>query len=107
MAGAAGPARETLITARRAHTVKSRLATPAPGVMRIRFHHMRHTSATLLLEAGETEKTVAVRLGDAVEMVNETYAHVTGKMRRRSAATLAGILDGESRAQDVPSRGAP
>src|SRR6266700_586521 len=39
------------------------------GVVRIRFHDMRHTHATLLLEAGETERYVAERLGDTVEMI--------------------------------------
>lgn len=41
---------------------------------------LRHTHATLLLENGETERYVAERLGDTVEMIHETYAHVTPKM---------------------------
>jgi integrase len=48
-----------------------------PGVIRIRFHDMRHTHATLLLEEGATERYVAERLGDTVEMIHETYGHVT------------------------------
>ena len=42
---------------------------------------MRHTHATLLLENGATERYVAERLGDTVEMIHETYGHVTPKMR--------------------------
>jgi hypothetical protein len=38
---------------------------------------MRHTHATLLLEDGATERYVAERLGDTVEMIHETYGHVT------------------------------
>jgi integrase len=34
-----------------------------PAVIRIRFHDMRHTHATLLLENGGTERQVAERLG--------------------------------------------
>lgn len=85
-----------------------RLVTECPDVQMIRLHDCRHTCATLLLEEGESEKAVAERLGDTVEMVNETYAHVTAKMRRRAASTMAGILDGRRalRAQDVPSGGA-
>lgn len=43
-----------------------------PGVIRIRFHDQRHTHATLLLEDGATERYVAERLGDTVEMIHET-----------------------------------
>lgn len=42
------------------------------GVVRIRFHDMRHTHATLLLEDGATERYVAERLGDTVQMIHET-----------------------------------
>jgi Phage integrase family len=63
-----------------------------PGVVRIRFHDMRHTHATLLLEAGETERYVAERLGDTVEMIHETYGHVTPKMRVAAVKRLAARL---------------
>ncbi|TMC00952.1 MAG: hypothetical protein E6J41_33805, partial [Chloroflexi bacterium] len=36
-----------------------RRAEACPGVVRIRFHDMRHTHATLLLEDGATERYVA------------------------------------------------
>jgi integrase len=61
-------------------------------VPRIRFHDMRHTHATLLLENGETEKYVAERLGDTVEMIHETYGHVTPKMRTAAVQRLADLL---------------
>lgn len=59
------------------------------GVVRIRFHDMRHTHATLLLEDGATERYVAERLGNTVEMVHETYGHVTPKMRVAAVERLA------------------
>lgn len=42
-----------------------------------RFHELRHTHATWLLEKGESPKTVAERLGDASDaFVLATYGHV-------------------------------
>ena len=66
-----------------------RRAELCPGVIRIRFHDMRHTHATLLLEDGATERYVAERRGDTVEMVHETYGHVTPKMRVAAVERLA------------------
>lgn len=69
-----------------------RMAEKCPTVRRIRFHDMRHTHATLLLENGETEKYVAERLGDTVEMIHETYGHVTPRMRAGAVERLAARL---------------
>jgi integrase len=69
-----------------------RRAEQCPGVIRIRFHDVRHTHATLLLEDGATEKYVAERLGDTVEMIHETYGHVTPKMRAAAVERLAARL---------------
>ena len=66
-----------------------RKAQLCAGVVRIRFHDMRHTHATLLLEDGATERYVAERLGDTVEMIHETYGHVTPKMRIAAVERLA------------------
>src|SRR6266545_681905 len=81
-----------------------RRAEKCPGVIRIRLHDLRHTHATLLLEDGETERYVAERLGDTVEMIHETYGHVTPKMRvadvRRLAARLATPVTGSTTVRD-------
>ena len=53
---------------------------------------MRHAHATLLLENGETERYVAERLGDTVEMIHETYGHVTPKMRVAAVRRLAALV---------------
>lgn len=71
-----------------------RRALACPSVVRIRFHDMRHTHATLLLENGETAGYVAERLGDTVEMIHQTYGHVTRKMRIGAVQRLAGLLAG-------------
>jgi integrase len=66
----------------------------AAGLKVIRFHDMRHTHATLLLENGESLKYVAERLGDREDTVLITYAHVTSKMRAAAVSRLASLIDG-------------
>ncbi len=66
----------------------------------MRFHDQRHTHATLLLEAGEPERYVAERLGDTVEMIHETYGHVTPKMRVAAVKRLAARLAAPVTARD-------
>jgi len=75
------------------------------GVIRIRFHDQRHTHATLLLEEGATERYVAERLGDTVEMIHETYGHVTPKMRATAVDRLGSLLVGAPASGD-PGTGA-
>jgi len=69
-----------------------RRAEECPAAIRIRLHDCRHTHATLLLENGETEKYVAERLGDTVEMIHETYGHVTPRMRAGAVSRLAALI---------------
>jgi len=68
----------------------------AAGVRVIRFHDMRHSNATLLLENGESLKYVAERLGDREDTVLETYSHVTSKMRTGAVSRLAASIDGRN-----------
>lgn len=52
------------------------------------FHSLRHTHATMLIEAGESMKTVQERLGHSrISTTMDTYAHVTKSMKK-SAANL-------------------
>jgi integrase len=67
-------------------------AAACPAVLRIRFHDMRHTHATLPLEGGETIKYVAERLGDREDTVVETYAHVTPRMRSSAVSKVRGFF---------------
>lgn len=62
--------------------------------MRLRFHDLRHTHATLVLENGESLEYVSEHLGDREDTVLLTYAHVTDKMRTGAVSRLAGLLDG-------------
>ena len=55
----------------------------------VSFHDLRHTHATLLLEAGTDLKTVQDRLGhESIVTTGNIYAHVTGNMKRDAADKL-------------------
>lgn len=65
----------------------------AAGVPRLRFHDMRHTSATLLLAEGVHPKIVQERLGHAnISMTLDRYSHVTQGMQRQAADVLDAAL---------------
>lgn len=70
------------------HRVLARAKLP-----RFKFHELRHTSATLLLKAGENIKVVSERLGHAgIEITLKHYAHVLEGMQRQAAVKMGGIL---------------
>lgn len=71
-----------------------RKLTMVAGVPSIRFHDLRHTSATLLLAEGVHPKIVQERLGHAdISMTLNRYSHVTPGMQRQAADTIdAAIL---------------
>jgi integrase len=55
----------------------------------IRFHDARHTFATVMLELGESPKTVQTMLGHAtITITLETYSHVSLDLEKRAAAKL-------------------
>ncbi|MHB8648122.1 MAG: tyrosine-type recombinase/integrase [Thermomicrobiales bacterium] len=63
------------------------------GLPRIRFHDLRHTAATLLLEAGTHPRVVAERLGHSTpSLVMNVYSHVTDRMQSQATATIDRIL---------------
>jgi integrase len=64
------------------------------GLPRIRFHDLRHTSATLGLAAGESLKAVSRRLGHSdIAITANTYAQVPDATAARDARRLAAGLD--------------
>jgi integrase len=66
------------------------------GVARIRFHDLRHTSATLLLEAGVNPKVVQERLGHAnIAITLDLYSHVSPHMQDDAAARLDAAIYGD------------
>jgi integrase len=55
----------------------------------LRFHDLRHTSASLLLAQGVHPKIVQERLGHAdISMTLNRYSHVTPDMQRAAADVL-------------------
>ncbi len=67
--------------------------TARAGVPTIRFHDLRHTSATLLLSQGVHGKIVQERLGHAnIAMTLDLYSHVTSDMQRQAAEMMEATI---------------
>jgi integrase len=65
----------------------------------IRLHDLRHTHATLALQAGVHPKVVSERLGHAtVAITLDTYSHAIPAMQEEAAALIAGLVFADSRA---------
>lgn len=65
------------------------------GLKRIRFHDLRHTHATLLLEAHVDITVVSRRLGHAnVQVTADRYAHVTERLQYDAAERFSAYVDG-------------
>jgi len=61
----------------------------------IRFHDLRHTHATLLLQQGEHPKVVSERLGHStITITMDTYSHVMPNMQKEAAKKLDNFLFG-------------
>jgi len=59
----------------------------------IRLHDLRHTHATLALQAGIHPKVVSERLGHAtVSITLDTYSHAIPAMQEEAAALIAGLV---------------
>lgn len=62
----------------------------------IRFHDMRHTHATIMLQLGEHPKVVSERLGHSkVPVTLDIYSHVTPDMQKESADKFAIAIEGK------------
>ncbi|MFQ5968118.1 MAG: tyrosine-type recombinase/integrase [Acidimicrobiia bacterium] len=64
-------------------------------VPRIRLHDLRHTHASLMLQAGIHPKVVSERLGHAtVQLTLDTYSHVIPALQEDAADRVAELLFG-------------
>lgn len=64
-----------------------------PGLPRIRLQDLRHTWATLALQAGIHPKIVSERLGHAnISITLDIYSHVAPSMRAEAANTVAAYI---------------
>lgn len=65
------------------------------GLERIRLHDLRHTWATLALEAGVHVKVVSERLGHSSSVITlDTYSHVSAGMASDAADQVASLIFG-------------
>jgi integrase len=63
------------------------------GVPYIRFHDLRHTSATLMLLSGVPVKVVSEMLGhSSIAITLDVYAHVLPEMQRQAVQTMQRLL---------------
>ena len=63
------------------------------GLPTVRFHDLRHTSATMLLSEGIHPKIVQERLGHStISLTMDTYSHVIPSMQLDAADKMNGIL---------------
>ncbi len=61
---------------------------------RIRFHDLRHTAATLMLQEGVHPKIVQERLGHAdINLTLNTYSHVLPDLQLEAAEKLDRLLE--------------
>ena len=64
------------------------------NLSKVRFHDLRHTFATLLLEAGESAKVIQELLGhSSITTTMDTYAHITKRSKEKSVQTLNNIFE--------------
>jgi integrase len=72
-----------------------------PELPKIRFHDLRHTHASLLLQAGEHAKVVSERLGHtSVAFTLDTYGHLMPGMEEGAAAKLDGLFGAAGRTKN-------
>ncbi len=65
------------------------------GLPKIRLYDLRHTTATLLLSAGENPKVVSERLGHAsIVLTLDTYSHVLPTMQKTATDKIEKLMFG-------------
>ena len=70
-----------------------RLAVKMSMLPPIRLHDLRHTHATLALQAGIHPKVVSERLGHAtISITLDTYSHAIPAIQEEAAALIAGLV---------------
>ena len=79
-----------------------RRAARAAGLPAIRFHDLRHTSASLALAAGVPIRVVSDRLGHSSTAITaDLYTHVVGTVARGAAEAIAEVVAEAGRQANV------
>ena len=69
----------------------------AAGLPRIRLHDLRHTHATIALQAGVHPKIVSERLGHStISLTLDVYSHAIPHMQRDAADRIGKLIFGKS-----------
>jgi integrase len=75
--------------------VKFRKHLKSNGLRHVRFHDLRHTAATLMLESGSRLEEVSQALGHAsIAITKDVYAPYVPTLANRAVQKLAGVLGG-------------
>jgi integrase len=79
-------------TVKRRHFSKILKAAELP---KVRFHDLRHTAASLMLQAGINPKIISERLGhSSIGITLDTYGHIMPGMGRDASDRLDAVLSG-------------
>lgn len=71
------------------------------GLRKVRLHDLRHTYATLALQAGVDAKTVSARLGHAtVAFTLDVYTKAVPQLDRAAADEVAGLIFGSTASEE-------
>ncbi|WP_034088721.1 tyrosine-type recombinase/integrase [Streptacidiphilus albus] len=71
------------------------------GIRRVRFHDLRHTCATLLLEQGVDLVTIKDLLGHSqIHITADVYAHVRPRLQRDAIEAMGNALNGNDENDD-------
>ena len=64
------------------------------GIREVRFHDLRHTFASLLLEVGESPKIIQELLGHStITTTMDIYAHVTKKSKVNAIEKFSQLVE--------------
>ncbi|HUT07479.1 MAG TPA: site-specific integrase, partial [Candidatus Latescibacteria bacterium] len=75
-----------------------------PGITAVRFHDLRHTAATWMLQTGTDIMTVSKILGHASIVMTQRYCHTSGESQRLAVDRIGGILDSTRPRVDTPPK---
>ncbi len=106
------PLRKSNLLRRSYFPILKRAGLPVPnkqaGVQGVRFHDLRHTAATLMLQQGIHPKVVQERLGHAqISLTLDTYSHVVPSMQKEAAEKIDAVITTAIASAKVPKPAGP